>query len=184
MKQFTLFKKRPLQLFLLLGMASSSLLMSSCGTIAGAITGGKRPSFLINAPQDVTVKLNGEALAINSELFASNNVGKVSRDYYTAAVKMPYKNPVSIVISSTSTGKTATLDLKPKNSSAIFWGNIFIAPIVGHIIDGVTRNNKMLQPKYIDVESALNNVPLKDWPSQGKLKRIAKSGAKKNVIYN
>lgn len=169
------------ELMLLLVAAIGLTSLNSCGTIAGAITGGKRPSFLVNAPKDVTVKLNGETLDITSELFASNVAGNATRDYYAAAVKMPYKKALTIQLSSASAGKSTTLDLKPKGISAIFWGNILIAPIVGHIIDGVTNNNKMLQPKYIDVQSALNNIPVKDWPSQGKLKRISKSAAKKNT---
>lgn len=155
--------------------------LNSCGTIAGAITGGKRPCFLVNAPKDVEVKLDGETLDISSELFASTSFGNVTSDYYAAAVKMPYKKPVTIYISSPSLGKSASLDLKPKGSGAIFWGNVFLAAGVGHIIDAVTHNNKMLQPKYIDVASALNNIPVKDWSSQGKLKRSSKKAAKKNT---
>lgn len=170
---------RLIRIFVIAILGSSTL--SSCGTIAGAITGGKRPSFLVNAPKDVQVKLNGETLDISSELFASSSFGNVTRDYYAAAVKMPYKKPVTIDLSSASLGKSATLDLKPKSSGAIFWGNIFLMPIAGHIIDAVTHNNKMLQPKYIDVEKALNNVPVKDWPSQGKLKHLSKKAAKKNT---
>lgn len=162
--------------------------LSSCGTVGSALSGGKRPSFLVNAPKDVVVKLNGEKLDISSELFATGGIGNVDKSYYTAAVNIPFKNPVSIQVSSASEGKSSTLDLKPKGSTAIFFGNLIFAPIVGHLIDAVTKNNKILEPKYIDVASVLNNVPLKDWPSQGKLKRLSKKDASKNTtkttVYN
>lgn len=157
---------------------------SSCGTIAGAITKGKRPSFILNAPADVVVKKDGQVLDLELELFtATNYVGSTaSTNYYTAAVKLPYKKKVTLEFSSKSLGKTVTLELKPKNQAAIFWGNVIIAPIVGHIIDAVTKNNKILKPKYIDVASVFNNIPVKDWPSQGKLKRMEKRRIKKK--YN
>lgn len=164
--------------FVLPLVAGAMALISSCGTIASGITGGKRPSFLMNAPADVQVKLNGEVQDIKSELFASNVTGSSTVDYYGWAIKIPYKQPVTLEISSSSLGKTGTVELTPKSSSAIFWGNVFICPIAGHILDAVTKNNKMLRPKYIDVVSVLNNVPQKDWPSQSKLKARAKKGAK------
>ncbi|MDB5119602.1 MAG: hypothetical protein JWN56_820 [Sphingobacteriales bacterium] len=159
------------------GIASLSLFtFSSCGTVASSFSGGKRPSFIVNAPQDVIVKLDGTPLDLSSELFTSSvNIGaKATTDFSTAAVNLPYKKAITLEISSPSTGRTGTIELKPKGSSAIFWGNLIFAPIVGHIIDGVTGNSKTLRPKYIDVTSVLNKVSFKDWPSQGQLKRREK----------
>jgi hypothetical protein len=155
--------------------------LSSCGTIASALTKGKRPSFIVNTPKDIVVKLDGKPLDIELELFASDEyVGTGSSlNYYTSAVKLPYKKKITLEFSSASLGKTGTLELNPKASGAIFWGNVIIAPIVGHIIDKVTKNSKVLKPKYIDVMKVLNNVPMKDWPSQGKLKRQQKRKIKK-----
>lgn len=179
MKNSNSFKKQTL---MIIGASFIGLTtLNSCGTLGNALSGGKRPSFLVNAPKDVVIKLNGEQQDISSEIFATGGIGNVDNTYYAAAVNMPYKKPLSIQLSSASEGKTSTLDLKPKNSSTIFWGNLIFAPIVGHIIDGVSKNNKVLEPKYIDVTSALNNVPMKDWPSQGQLKRISKSKAKQNT---
>jgi hypothetical protein len=59
-------------------------------------------------------------------------------------------------------------------------GNVDVT-YYGAAVNGVTKNNKVLQPKYVDVNSVLNNVPMKDWPSQGQLKRISKSKAKQNT---
>lgn len=154
------------------------LLIQSCGTIGGAITGGKRPTFIVNAPSDVVVKLNGEVQDITSELHASNVAGSRSVDYYTSAIKIPYKHPVTLEISSERLKKSGSVDLKPKGSGAIFVGNLLIFPVIGHIIDGVTKNNKTLRPKYIDVTSVLNNVAQKDWPSQSRLKANEKRKAR------
>ena len=194
MKHVNLLKSPSTKLFTLLGIAAFiAATFSSCGTISNAITGGKRPSFIVNAPKDVVLKLDGKELAIKSELFASTSgvtsttttaqstlTTTSTRDFYTSAVNIPYKKPVTLEISSASSGKTASINLKPKRQSAIFWGNLIFCPIVGHIIDGVTHNNRVLSPRYIDVASVLNNVALKDWPSQGKLKRLEKSKAKHN----
>jgi hypothetical protein len=160
-----------------------SSMVSSCGTFGNMLTKGKRPSFIVNAPSDVVIKIDGKVVALESELFASTEYfnSKGSMNYYTAAVNIPYKKPVTLEISSSSMGKTAMLSLTPKRQGAIFWGNLIFFPIVGHIIDGVTDNNKILNPRYIDVTSALNNIPLKDWPSQGKLKRQEKAKAKATV---
>ncbi|TKB96940.1 hypothetical protein [Pedobacter cryophilus] len=154
---------------------------SSCGTIGAALSKGERPSFIVNAPKDVVVKLDGKEIDISSEIFAAGGVGNVTNTFYSSAVNVPFKKPITLEISSASTGKTAMVDLKPKNGSVYFWGNLIFAPIVGHVIDGVTDNNKELTPRYIDVASALNNVPFDQWPNQGKLKRIQKSKAKQNV---
>lgn len=178
MKQLNLTKKSAIKTFVVLSLAASGLLtMSSCGSIAGAITKGKRPSYIVNSPQDVSIKQNGEALDITSELFASTGFNGTTIDYYTAAIKLPYKKPLTLEFKSGN--RTGTVDLKPKGNRGIFWLNLIFAPIVGHIIDGVTHNNKSLQPRYIDVESVLNHVPLKDWPNQKKLKRIEKRKIKK-----
>ena len=165
---------------------ATALSLTSCGTIAGALTKGKRPAFILNAPSDIVIKKDGEVLDISLELFASKefigakNVGDVeSINYYTAAVKLPYKKATVLEFSSASLGKKATLEMKPKRWSGIFWGNLLFAPIVGHIVDGTTNNNKVLEPRYIDVASVLNNIPLENWESQSKLKRLEKRKIKK-----
>ncbi|MDB5013275.1 MAG: hypothetical protein JWQ25_1477 [Daejeonella sp.] len=174
MKHFKLLSSSSILSF---GIASLCLFgLSSCGTVANLVTGGKRPSFIVNSPADVVIKLDGTPLDLSSELFTSSvNIGATATtNFSTAAVNLPYKKAITLEISSPSTGRTGTLELKPKGSGPIFWGNLIFAPIVGHIIDGVTGNNKTLRPKYIDVTSVLNKVPFKDWPSQGQLKRREK----------
>lgn len=181
MKQLNLTKKTVIKSFVLLSLAASGLLvMSSCGSIAGALTKGKRPSFIVNSPKDVTITKDGKELDVALELFAVTEGYGQSLNFYTSAIKLPYKNAATLQI--TSGNRTGTVDLKPKGNRAIFWVNLIFAPIVGHIIDGVTKNNKSLQPRYIDVESVLNHVPLKDWPSQKKLKRIEKRKIKKAYL--
>ncbi|MDY0344490.1 MAG: hypothetical protein RBR28_13015 [Lentimicrobium sp.] len=178
MKHMNQIKKSSLKTFVLLSLAASCLLaLSSCGSIAGAITQGKRPAYIVNSPQDVSITQNGEALDISSELFASTGFDGTTIDYYTAAIKLPYKKPLTLEFKSGN--RTGTIDLKPKGTRYVFWGNLIFFPIVGHIIDAVTHNSKSLQPRYIDVESVLNHVPQKEWASQKKLKRLEKRKIKK-----
>jgi hypothetical protein len=46
---------------------------------------------------------------------------------------------------------------------AIFFGNMFSFPVVGHIIDAVSKNGKTLKPRYIDVELSPEGKPVADW---------------------
>jgi hypothetical protein len=179
MKNLKTFNKQTLMIIGASIMGLTSL--NSCGTFFNALAGGKRPTMLVNGPKDFVVKLNGEEQNITSESFAGGGIGNVDVTYYGAAVNLPFKKPLTVEISSMLENKTGSVNLTPKNSGAIFFLNLITFPIVGHIIDGVTKNNKVLQPKYVDVNSVLNNVPMKDWPSQGQLKRISKSKAKQNT---
>lgn len=173
-----LHRKSIIKSFAVISLAACGLLgLNSCGSVAGALTKGKRPSYIVNSPADVVIKQNGKELDVALELFAITEGYGQTLNFYTSAIKLPYKDAVTLQIS--SGGKTGSVELKPKGNRSIFWGNLIFAPIVGHIIDGVTKNNKSLQPRYIDVESVLNNVPLKDWPRQKKLKRLEKRKIKK-----
>lgn len=77
-------------------VASDLISLNSCGTIAGAITKGKRPAFIVNAQQDVVVKQDGKALDIDLELFASTEGYNQSTNYYTSAVNLPYKKTLTL----------------------------------------------------------------------------------------
>ncbi len=146
--------------------------MSSCGSISGLITKQKRPVFLMMAPSDLTVDVDGERQEITSEVFATQTIGNTTYTYYTSAVKLPYKKAVSMTIR--SGGKSATFELQPKTFGAVWVGNIFSFPVVGHIVDMATKNSKVLKPRYIDVERALDGKPIKEWRGKGKLKRMQK----------
>jgi hypothetical protein len=155
----------------------SALFFSSCGSIGGALSKHKRPVFLMMAPQDLVVKVDGVQQDIESDIFATYAVGNTTIDYYTSSVRLPYKKNVSVEIS--SEGKTATFELKPKMFGAVFVGNLILFPIVGHIIDAVTKNGKTLKPRYIDVERALEGKAVTDWRGKKKLKRIQKRSIRK-----
>ncbi|MEP6675622.1 MAG: hypothetical protein ABJA78_10715 [Ferruginibacter sp.] len=178
-------KGRLIQLFPALCLAALCLFaFSSCGTIFSAFQKGKRPAYLVDCPKDVVVKLDGKELPINLEVFASKEfIGSTaSVNYYTSAIKLPYKKPIKLEFYSAAMGKTATLEMKPGRYKGIFFLNLITFPIVGHIVDAVTHNNKIQKPGYIDVMNVLNNVPMKDWPSQKKLKQMEKKKAKKNPV--
>lgn len=162
-------KKSTLQLSLFMALAMA---LSSCGTIAGLITKQKRPVFLMMAPSDIRVEVNGVRQDITSDAFA----GGSNVTYYVSSVRLPYKEDLTMVIS--SGGRSASIDLKSKRFGYIFWGNMFSFPIVGHIVDAVTDNNKTLKPRYIDCERALEGKPVSEWRSQGKLKRMGKRSAR------
>lgn len=178
MKHFNQFRKSYLNTLILFSIAASGMLaLSSCGTIIGAMSKGKRPAYILNSPKDVTIKQDGKQLDIGSELFAVTGTYEVQTSYYTASILLPYKETTTLEISSGD--RTGSVTMVPKGTRSIFWLNLLFCPIVGHIIDGVTDNNKTLQPRFIDVESVLNHVPFKEWPKQKKLKRMEKKKIKK-----
>lgn len=151
---------------------TATVLLSSCGTISGLVTKGKRPVFLMMAPSDIRVEVNGERQDITKDAFASSEYAT----YYVSSVRLPYKEDLTMVIS--SGGRSASIDLKSKTFGAVFVGNFFSFPLVGHILDGVTKNSKTLKPRYIDCERALEGKPISEWRSQGKLKRMGKRSAR------
>ena len=161
----------------LLALTTVTLMISSCGTVMSSFS-SKRPVMLMQAPNDIKVKVNGEVVDVTKEYLSSNESSgsgvKISTNYFTRGVRLPYKQDVQMELSSVSQNKTAQFTLKSKGSSLFFWGNLFLLPIVGHIIDGTTKNNRLLSPRYIDVEYALQGKPISEWRGKNKLTRKEK----------
>lgn len=164
-------------------------ILLGCGSISTLFM-KERPVHLMSAPRDLKVKVNGEAKNITSEYFGQSLDGFSTRwdganvrhttDYYTSAVKLPFKNgPATMELHSASMQKSATVELKPKRWSIIFWGNMLSFPISGHLVDGFTNNNKIMKPNFIDVEYALAGKPVSEWRGKSKLKRMEKKQIRK-----
>jgi hypothetical protein len=168
-------------LIVLIALVSAMTLNGCCfGTLNNALTHGKSTVSLMRAPKDLEVSVDGKALDISEEAFASSsNIGAtVTTTYYTSAVKLPAKHKVSIGLYSPSMNKRATVELKPRASRNIIWLDILLGAGSGLLIDIPTGNLKMLTPRLLDVQSALEGKPRNKWLSHGKLKRIAKRKAK------
>ena len=150
--------------------------LSGCfGTLLSAVTHGKSTVSLMGAPKDIQVTdKQGNKLPVTSEIFTGSANGS---SYYTSAVKLRAKQRTSIELYSPSMNKRATVDLKPRASKNIVWLDILLGFGSGLIVDIPTGNLKMLTPRLIDVQSALEGKPRKQWLSQGKLKRMAKRRA-------
>lgn len=153
-------------------LIATALFFNSCGTISGLVTKNKRPVFLMMAPKDMVVKVDGVTQDVTSDVFATYVVGNTTYTYYTSSVRLPYKETVTMEL--ISGGKTASFELKPKMFGAVFWGNIFSFPVVGHIVDMATKNSKTLKPRYIEVQRALEGKPVNEWRGKKKLKRLQK----------
>lgn len=154
-----------------------TFILLGCGSIASVFQ-KERTVHLMQSPQNLEVKVNGESKRITSEAFAVNSfMSDYTTTYYTAGVKLPYKKAATMEL--TSGDKKAVIDLTPKRWSVIFWGNMFSFPITGHIFDGITDNNKVLKPNFIDVEYALEGKPVSEWRGKSKLKSMEKKGIRK-----
>ncbi|MCW3121316.1 MAG: hypothetical protein JWQ38_808 [Flavipsychrobacter sp.] len=158
-----------------------STLNSCCfGTLNNALTHGKSTVSMMRAPKDLEVSSNGTKLDITSEVFAasSNIGGSVTTTYYTSAVKLPAKHKTTIELYSPSMNKRATVELKPRSNRNIIWLDIIFGAGSGLLIDIPTGNLKMLTPRLLDTQSALEGKPRSKWLSHAKLKRMAKRKAK------
>lgn len=137
--------------------------VQSCGTISSSISDwpkGMRPVYLHNCPNDAVVKCNGINIPIEeSEYVRWKDVTKIKMP----TIFLPYKLDTSITISSASLGKSETISLKSK-----LWGfsttiNCCTFPIMSHIIDYATKNDRVLKPRVIDVTAFLNGKSKSEW---------------------
>jgi len=167
----------------LTALMATIVLLSSCGTVLGTISGGKRPVWLMQAPNDIQVKVNGEDVDVKREYLASNESSgglvSVTTNYFTKGVRVPFKKDVMMELYSPSQNKSAKFTLKSKGAGMFFWGNLFLWPVVGHVIDGVSKNNHLLKPRYIDVEYALDGKDINERRRKNKLMRKEKRSIRK-----
>ena len=158
--------------FIVLG-SLSSFILSSCGTVL-SVFGNKSEVSLLQAPNDLKTKIDGKDVEMESIYVAGRGIGSVTTSYYSSGVKFDNKKiDHTLELYSNSSDKRVTLEMKAKRNPNVFWINLIFAPIVGHIIDGVTKNNRWTAPRYVDVEYALAGKEQKDWRSKSKLKRLA-----------
>lgn len=152
------------------------LSFSSCGTILSGATGGKRPVFMMMAPDDLEVKANGIPVDLTKEVYASyeNSGGTTgigtTNSFYTKGARLPFKKDQVLELSSKSTGQKASVTLESKGKGGIILMDLFLTGAAGLLVDIPTGNHKILKPNYVDVESALAGKPVKDWRGSGSLK--------------
>lgn len=154
-------------------------MLNSCATIVNAKKKGKTEVFLIDGPGDLQATCNGQQLSFTNEVFAASGRTNGAVAFYTKAVMLPRKKKTTLELYSPSSGKKATVALKPK-----VWGKMAIADALltggfGWLIDIPTGNLLTLKPRLMDVPAALNGKSRSQWRSQGKLKRQTKRGIKK-----
>ncbi len=142
---------------------------------------GKCNVSMMRSPQDLEVFSSGKKLEMSQEVFAASSSigGSTTTTYYTAAVKLPAKHNATIELYSPSLNKRATVELKTKSNRNIIFLDILFGAGSGLLIDIPTGNLKMLTPRLLDVQSALEGKPRSKWLSHAKLKRMAKKKATK-----
>ena len=129
---------------------------------------GKRPLYLVGAPDDIQVKHNGKRIDVKEQTMAnfvtknhSANVREKTKFRHPAAlIKVRRNNNLEF----TSGGKTATLNVKGKAGKGILF-LVLEAPItlgIGTIVDLATVSFYYPTTKYIDVNAAFNNTTPKD----------------------
>ena len=162
-------------------LLTASATMSSCATIFSAF-GKKTEVSLLQTPGDLQTKIEGTQVEMQSVYVANRGIGDGAISYYTSGIEFPDKRKnYSLELYSPSTGQRAIVDMKSKKYKGYFWLNLITFPIVGHIIDGATKNNRRTEPRYVDVEYALAGKPQKEWRSKSKLKSISVKQLKKTT---
>lgn len=163
--------------------SSALFLLNSCGTVMYSSTKGKAPVFMCRAPNDLQASCDGKRLELESEVFAATATTNSTTTYYTSAVKLPHKHKQTIELYSPSLNKRATVYVKPKVSGKLIFLDAILTASIGFYVDIPTGNLKILKPRLIDVESALEGKPRSEWKSQGKLKRMTKRKIKRANKY-
>ena len=157
-------------------VACCTLLFSSCGSIYSAVHHGMRPVYLVDAPKDIEVSVNGVKQKITEDMvmtYEQKGLGthRYGTDFSTRSIRLHYKHDATIDIYSPSQNKKATILLKSKGSGAYITTDIIFTGCIGLLVDIPTKNYKVLKPRLVDVKSALDGKPINKWRSKSKLKR-------------
>jgi hypothetical protein len=146
---------------------------------------GKRPLYLVGAPDDIQVKHNGKKVDVTEETMATlitrrevNGVRERTRYRHPAVlVKVRRKNKFEF----TKGGKTAKMELKGKPGKGIVF-LVLETPItlgIGTIVDLSTVSFFYPATKYIDVTAAFNNTSPK---GKKELYKKALENSQKTII--
>lgn len=149
-------------------------LFSSCGTIMGA----RSRVHLVNSPQNLVVKADGEIVKTKMEvaLVRSPMYSNTIIWYYVPTVKINKRKPVELeLISGDRSGTTVST---PKFSSEYFFGNLFLTGLIPGLALDIATNSHKQHPLYIDVPAVLEGKPREEWMSKRKLKKEIKFNTK------
>jgi hypothetical protein len=151
--------KLTLKLVACLSLTSITLLNTGCATLLGSRTADV---VLYDAPEDLKVTDNGTPIetervfsSAKSKTNYENTVTKTTT-YYSMGVKL--KKKVKHTLELKSAGKSTTLEIKPKMAGGWFVLDLFTTGPIGLIVDGGTKNWKILKPAHIDVPAVLNGT--------------------------
>ncbi len=145
---------------------------------------GKRPVFLVGAPDDIQVKHNGKKIDVKEQTMAYF----VTKTYSASMrEKTKFRHPAALIkvrrnnkLEFTAGGKTATINMKGKAGKGILF-LVLEAPItlgIGTIVDLATTSYYYPGTKYIDIVAAFSNIAPRDKKS---LYQIALDNSSKTV---
>lgn len=158
-----------------------SLSMSSCMYLGNF---GKRPLYLVGAPDDIVVKHKGKKVDIkearmSEEITKNNGYSREKIRYYIPAAYIKVRRENKLELS--SGGKTVNVTVKGKVGKGIVF-LVLEAPItlgIGTIVDLATTSYYHPASKYVDVYGAFTGKTTK---SKKELYEFAKKCARKELI--
>ena len=125
--------------------------ISSCGTLTHA----SRKVFLVEAPSDLTVSLNGKQVEVVQVISASG--GSDHNVYYYPGLDQKFKKKNNIEL--TSGKQTAVVKMHTKAQVGLLLIELLIPPFgIATIIDLITSGHRKPDPRYIDVPAYLNHT--------------------------
>ena len=139
---------------LILGLSIFTIGMYGCGTL----TGLRKSIYLVDAPKDLVVEKDGEAVKIRSLAFdvSSNTRGTVMTSSENEGIKIKVKDPVTLDLK--TAGKKGSVDIVGKQwITELVVEGLFTFGI-GTVVDLLTGGAKRPDPAYIDVPAILNNT--------------------------
>ena len=131
-----------------------TIAMYGCGTL----TGLRKAIYLVDAPKDLVVEKDGEAVQIRNLAFdvSSNTRGTVMTSSQNAGIKIKVKQPVTLDLKTPDKKGSVDIVGKPWITELVLEGLFTFG--IGTVVDLLTGGAKKPVPEYIDVPAILNNT--------------------------
>ncbi len=131
-----------------------TIAMYGCGTL----TGLRKPIFLVDAPKDLVVEKDGEAVKIQNLTFnmSSNTRGTEMTAFQYQGVRIKVKHPVTLDLKTADKKGSVDIVGKPAIGALILEGLFTFG--IATAVDLLTGGGKKPVPQYIDVPAILNNT--------------------------
>lgn len=143
---------------------TSGIFLSSCATLFSPKT---TPVILVDAPDDLSVKVNGSHASIERVQSQAKSGSEVSVTYYAPGLELDKKIKKQ-TITLNSGGQSKDVEVKLKAAAGVVFLDLMFTGPIGIGVDAATKRWRKAKNRHIDVPAILNGTKPR---SQGALKR-------------